>query len=173
MSWTYGFQVSLHWTNPLGSVLLQRDPEKVPKGARLNAEWTEDEESRVFVGPATFLEGYERDLEEGIAIWGAVPADLAEHVVAEMGRLGLESFDLGDPDLEVFPARTAPEMDEPLAEVLDALRLLLRVYQTVGGLPHQPGGPAPVEIRGCSYCGTRYNGVRRSGCPNCGAPAEG
>lgn len=177
------FEVDMGWVgvemkcpNSLGTISLEWDPEKVPVEADDDDDWADDDELRVFVGKAVFVEGDADDVNQTLGTLSRLPADLAAELLGAIQSQPLQMFYLHTESMNARFKKNFFEMDDPVAEIMAVARVLAKVTRTVGdpslaagAAPGSPA-PAPLHLVKCTYCSSRYNLGSSSRCPNCGAP---
>lgn len=181
------FEVDMGWVgvemkcqNGLGSISLEWDPEKVPVEADDDDDWADDDELRVFVGKAVFVEGDSDDVNEILGSLSRVPADLAAELIAAMQSQPLQLFFMHPESMTARFKKDFYEMDDPLAEITAVVGLLAKITKAVGtgGAVEQAAAagtvaPARLHLVKCGYCSSRFNLGASPRCPNCGAPHDG
>ncbi|MBN1334898.1 MAG: hypothetical protein JXB39_02955 [Deltaproteobacteria bacterium] len=166
---TFGsLSVSMRWESPLPDIDLTRDLTKKPVKARGDV-WGEKDEVRLFLGPAIFVEGRRDDAQAMAAAWGVLPPEATEPVIDAMTRLDLSFAYFQSEEAKASFEKSFYEMDDPVGAVLEMARILVDFFKAVKAAPLPAAIPA-LEAGDCSYCGARFNKLRRSTCPNCGAP---
>jgi hypothetical protein len=179
MGWV---SLEMKCTGPL-DIFLEWDPEKVPVHSDdSDDDWDEDDEVRVFVGKGVFVEGDKRSVNDALAQFASLPAELQDGVVVTMQELELSRFMvLGETINAGFNANSY-EMPDPAAMIGRAVALMARTARTVGsgeivvGQTSSGGAQVaivPVRLVACGYCRTKFNLGANSRCPNCGGSFEG
>jgi hypothetical protein len=181
------FEVDMGWVgvemkcqNALGSISLEWDPEKVPVEADEDDDWADEDELRVFVGKAVFVEGDGDDVNETLGSLSRLPAELAAELIAAMQSQPLTLFFMHPESMSVRFKKDFYEMDDPVVEIMTVVHVLAKLTKAVGtgGAAAQAAAagsaaPARLHLVKCGYCSSRFNLGASSRCPNCGAPHDG
>jgi hypothetical protein len=172
--------VEMKCQNGLGTISLEWDPEKVPVEADDDDDWADDDELRVFVGKAVFVEGGSDEVNETLGTLSRLPADLAAELIGAIQNQPLQLFFMHSESMNARFKQDFYEMADPVAEIMSVARVLARVTRTVGdpsvAARSAPGGaaaPAALHLVKCTYCSSRFNLGASARCPNCGAPHDG
>lgn len=181
------FEVDMGWVgvemkckNGLGMISLEWDPEKVPVEADDDDDWADDDELRVFVGKAVFIEGDSDDVNATLGTLSRLPADTAAELIGTIQNQPLQLFFMHPESMTARFKKNFFEMDDPVAEIISVARVLAKTTRAVGdpevAARSAPGGaaaPAALHLVKCGYCSSRFNLGASPRCPNCGAPHDG
>ena len=180
------FEVDMGWVgvemkckNGLGAISLEWDPEKVPVEADDDDDWADDDELRVFVGKAVFIEGDSDDVNQTLGTLSRMPPDLANELVLMIQNQPIQMFYMHPESMTSRFKKNFYEMADPVAEIIGAAQVMAKVTKTIGdpnfaaAAPSGGGAPAALHLGKCTDCSSRFNPGASPRCPNCGAPRDG
>jgi hypothetical protein len=180
------FEVDMGWVgvemkcqNGLGAISLEWDPEKVPVEADDDDDWADDDELRVFVGKAVFIEGDSDDVNQTLGTLSRMPPDLANELILMIQNQPIQVFFMHPESMTSRFKKNFYEMADPVAEIMGAAQVMARVTKAIGdpdlaaAAPAGAGAPASLHLVKCTYCSSRFNLGGSPRCPNCGAPHDG
>jgi hypothetical protein len=184
------FEVDMGWVgvemkckNGLGMISLEWDPEKVPVEADDDDEWADDDELRVFVGKAVFVEGDGDDVNQTLGTLSRIQPEIAAELIEMIQNQPIQIFFMHPESMTSRFKKNFYEMEDPVAEIIGAAQVMAKVTRAIGTAdPAAPGGaaafagvaaPAQLHLVKCAYCSSRFNLGASPRCPNCGAPHDG
>jgi len=184
MSFGTFWSIQMRCQANLPELEIERDHEKIPKEADEDDPWDEDEERRVFLGKGIFVEGYDSDIEQKLALWSQLPESLQDSIVTEMERLDMNTVRAYGQEVSLNVKPGLNDLADPLEYMTACAQLMAAIKNGAGGAA--AGVPAAAQAAGvpaavvqpahkitCSYCTSVFIlTVGKNTCPNCGAPAQ-
>jgi hypothetical protein len=173
------WRIAMRSSNPLGTIDIARDHDKIPKEKDPTDPWSENEERRVFLGKGIFVEGHDPAIEETLSAWSRLPDALRTRILEDMERLDMDALRVYDEETSLHVEPGLDELDDPIAYMTSCAELLASIKDAVSDRPpgaeEQQGVAAarPSHALTCAYCSSLFIlAAGHNTCPNCGAPAR-
>jgi hypothetical protein len=185
MSFGTFWSIQMRCQEQLPELEIERDHEKIPKEKDEDDPWDEDEERRVFLGKGIFVEGYDAEIEQNLALWSRLPESLQNSIVTEMERLDMRTVRADGQEVSLNVAPGFDDLVDPLDYMTACAQLMAAIRSGAGTAEGAgAGAPAAAQVQAvpvaapahrltCAYCTSVFIlTVGKNTCPNCGAPAQ-
>ncbi len=177
------FDIEMKVTNIIDNILLWWDPEEIPKEKDEDEDWgDEDQEVRIFVEKAIYIEGDETEVNTILGNLEKLPKGLVVKLYSLMQTVPIYRFQIlrYTESIEVDFDRNVLEMKDPVAKAREVIAFLGELIDAIEVTDKELAEQDTAEASGehlapsfervsCNYCGSKYILAMRSNCPNCGA----